>query len=192
MLAYADGFWVTSLQGAVGSFQQSQSPFGRWLRDSTIMLPLFVLAVLAAVLLARRLVGRSRHGLAKVATTAVLIVVISSALAIGEMTVSSAYDYHVQTSPEALQHSHHTTVVAAQPGPSNQTVAGACTGACAIKRATLRTHVRGVLFTSMRLLITNLVLVAWVMALRSDRLWRRPETAQMNATTVVPENWSVA
>ena len=81
-------------------------------------------------------------------------------------------------------------MVATQPGSINQ--AGACTGPCAIKQATLKMHVRAVLYTGMRMLITNLVLVAWVMALRSDRLWRRSETAPMNATTVVPENWSVA
>ena len=39
VIAYIDGFWLTSLRGAVGAIDATQSPFSRWLRDSTLMVP---------------------------------------------------------------------------------------------------------------------------------------------------------
>src|SRR4051795_9048994 len=65
VIAYGDGFWVTTVQGAVGAIERNDPPVSRWLRDSTLMLPLFFLAVLAAVLLARRWFANSRKRLVK-------------------------------------------------------------------------------------------------------------------------------
>ena len=31
VISYVNGFWVTSLQGAVGSLERSEPPFQRWL-----------------------------------------------------------------------------------------------------------------------------------------------------------------
>ncbi len=76
VIAYIDGFWTTSLHGAVGPVDSTQGPFLRWLCDSTLMLPTFVLAVLAALTLARRLVGRSRREAVSLATAAMLMVVL--------------------------------------------------------------------------------------------------------------------
>ncbi len=42
VISYVNGFWVTSLQITVGSLERSAPPFGRWLRDSTMMLPLYI------------------------------------------------------------------------------------------------------------------------------------------------------
>ena len=47
MMAYADGFWMVSLRGAVGAIERTQEPFASWLRESTVLLPAFVLAVRA-------------------------------------------------------------------------------------------------------------------------------------------------
>ena len=49
-----DNFWITSLRGAVGAIQQVQEPFDAWVRTSTLMLPLYVLAVAGAAVLGRR------------------------------------------------------------------------------------------------------------------------------------------
>ena len=51
--------------------------------------------------------------------------------------------------------------------------ATACTALCESVRNTFNSHVRAVFYFSVVMLITNLVLVLWVLALRSDRLWRR-------------------
>src|SRR3954454_475705 len=57
LMAYADGFWLISLRGAVGAIERTQEPFAAWLRESTAFLPVFVLAVLAALTLALRWLG---------------------------------------------------------------------------------------------------------------------------------------
>ena len=183
VIAYSDGFWLTSLQGAVGAIERKHSPFGRWLRDSTLMLPLFALAVLAAMLLARRLVGNSRRKLVKVSATALLIVVISGAVGISEVAASSAYDYRLQTRHLELSSHSHGSAIAVDPGavvPPPR----ACNALCEAKRETLTVHVRAVKFASMVLLISNLVLVAWVLALRSEQLWQPRRASDRSAVTL--------
>src|SRR6202040_2497088 len=153
-----------------------QPPLMRWLRDSTLMLPLYVLAVLAAVLLARRWAGQSRRTLVKLGATALLITLISSVVCIAEVAASSAYDYHFQSRDLALVQNLHHHQVPAQPGSLVSTSAGGastCAGLCSARQTTLKVHVRAVKYASAMLLLTNLVLVAWVLALRCDRrLWQ--------------------
>lgn len=180
VIAYADGFWVTSLQGAIGAIGRREAPFVRWLRDSTLMLPLFFLAVLGAVLLARRWVGQGHRRLVKLGATALLIVVFSSGVAIAEVAASSAYDYHLQTRHLELEHRMGMDT------NMNMNMNTGDTPLAATKRDTFNVHVRAVTFASVVMLITNLVLVVWVLALRSDRLWRRsakPLMSGTNATT---------
>ena len=57
VMAYADGFWMVALRGAVGSIQRAQEPFTTWLRESTLVLPVFVFAVLGVLTLAMRRFG---------------------------------------------------------------------------------------------------------------------------------------
>ena len=171
--AYIDGFWVTSLQGAVGSLERSRPPFQRWLRDSTLMLPMYVGAVMVALLLARRWVGRSHRAVARIGTAAVLIVAICTAIGMAEVANSSAFDYHLQTEHldevEALNHAH---------APEGQVLtvadsdADTCLGLCAAKRSTRELHVRAVTRASVVLLLTNSLLVIWLLALRGGRLWK--------------------
>ncbi len=171
VIAYTDGYWVTSLRGAVGAIEGNQRPFTRWLRDSTLMLPLVLMAVLAALTLTRRWLGRSRHEIAQVGTAALLIIVISSAVSIAGVATTSVYDYNIQAANLGQIHSSHVTSVAVDPGvskPSTDATSGALDAA---KHATLMAHVRAVGDASVVLLITNLVLVAWALALRGGRLW---------------------
>jgi len=142
--------------------------------------------------MARRLVG-NRRGVVKYATTALLIVVLTTGVAIAEVAASSAYDYHFQTSHLALEHQlmGHTHV-AVEPGTFTQTSTGACTSLCASVRDTYNTHVRAVLYSSVVMLITNLVLVLWVLALRGNRLWRRRSTSPPSAAPVAHEELSMA
>src|SRR4051794_39138510 len=48
LLALADGYWLTSLQGAIGAVTRSQRPFATWMTTSAVLLPLFVLVILGA------------------------------------------------------------------------------------------------------------------------------------------------
>ena len=138
VITYIDGYWVTSLRSTVGAIEGSQRPFTRWLRDSTLMLPLVLVAVLAALTLTRRWLGRSRHEIAQVGTAALLIIVISSAVSIAGVATTSVYDYNIQAANLGQIHSSHVTSVAVDPGvskPSTEATSGALDAA---KHATSR------------------------------------------------------
>ncbi len=169
VISYASGFWVTSLQGAIGSLERSQPPFQRWFRDSTLMLPLYVGAILLAVLLARRWFGQHRRAAVRVGTVALLIIAACTFVGVAEVANSSAYDYQLQTQHidlvDGFDHAHNTATSAAAP-------ADACVGVCAAKQSTLGLHIRAVSYASALLLATNAVLVAWLLAVGGDRLWR--------------------
>jgi len=170
VIAFVDGFWVTSLQGAVGAIERRQPPFHRWLRDATMMLPIYVAAVVGAAVIARRLVGRHRSALAKFGATALLVTVVSCGVGIAEVAASSAYDYHLQTTHIALsdhlRHQHTT--------PATPAAAGTCTGTCAERQATFNVHVRAVTYASLVMLITNAVLVLWMLVMFTKGLWLSP------------------
>jgi len=176
VIAFGDGFWLTSMQGAVGAIERNEAPLGRWLRDSALMVPLFFIGVVVALLLARRWFGRSRSRLVRVGAAALLITVIGSAVGIVEVAASSAYDYRLQTaSLEQVAAFHHTH------GDAVPTAAGAaapqgCTALCAEKHLTLTTHLKAVKLASGLLLVSNFVLVLWVLMLRGDRMWRSERT----------------
>jgi hypothetical protein len=174
-IAYADGFWFTSLQGAVGAIERSQEPFHSWLRDSTLMVPVIFIAVVGALVLARRWAGGSRW---RLVASAVLIVVISTGVGVAELAASAAYDYHLQADQLAVMHSSHphSAVTSAAP-TANVGGADNCNMLCSAKRKTYSAHLRGIDLAARKMLITNIVLVAWILALRGGRLWlpqRRP------------------
>jgi len=172
VIAFADGFWLTSMQGAVGAIERNEAPVGRWLRDSMLMLPLFFVGVVLALVLARRWFGNSRSRLLKVGATALLITVIGSAVGLAEAAASSAYDYRLQTSSLeqriGFNHFHNDAVptVAGVPAPQG------CTGLCAQKELTRATLLKAMKLDAQLLLISNVVLVVWALILRGDRLWR--------------------
>src|SRR3954447_4382048 len=181
VIAFTDGFWLTSMQGAVGAMQRNEKPLGRWLRDSTLMLPLYFLGVVLALVLARRLVARSRSRLLKFGATVLLVTVIGSAVGIVEVAASSAYDYRLQTTSLeqklAFDHSHNEVPPAAAGTPA----ATGCTGLCAQKELTLATHLKAIKLASWLLLVSNLGVVLWVLMLRGDRLWRSAPADQHDA-----------
>ena len=173
VIAYIDGFVVTSLRGAVGAIEDLQSPFSHWLRDSTLMLPLFTLAVAAALVVTRRWVGQSRREVVQLALAAVLIIAITTAVSIGQVASNSVHDYNVQAGQLGIMHSTHATSVAALAGTGEVSSRGTCAALCAARHATLIVHLRAGIYVSIVLLITNLVLAVWVLALRGGRLWNR-------------------
>jgi hypothetical protein len=171
-LAYGDGFWATSVLRAIGATANNQEPFQHWLRDSTMMLPPLALAVWAALLLTRRWIGHGRREIVQIATAAVLILTICTAVSIAEVTATSAQDYGIQSSQLAHPHTGHFSTPAV---PAGTTVSnpGSCTGLCAAKHDVLVVHVRAVAYGSAVMLITNLLLVVWLLAIRGGRLWAR-------------------
>jgi hypothetical protein len=156
VLAYADGYWVTSLRGAVGAIETTQSPFASWWRQSTLMLPVFVFAVLAAVTLAARWFGPVLRKARTVLAAGLLIVAAGTVVGLAEIVATAVYDYHLQVSQLRLMDSLHNT----------------CPGNCLPQQQhdTIAAHGRGGLLVSPWLLLSNLVLVAWLVAMRGGRL----------------------
>jgi hypothetical protein len=61
LIAFADGFWLIAIQGVVSTSDRIEEPFMRWLRDSAMLFPLFLLAIIGAFRQAFRIcAGRSR------------------------------------------------------------------------------------------------------------------------------------
>jgi hypothetical protein len=64
VLAYADGYILVALTGAVGAIQRTNHPFGAWVEESAVLVPVFILAELLVLGLIRRRSGpvaRSRR-----------------------------------------------------------------------------------------------------------------------------------
>ena len=155
VMAYGDGFWMMALRGAVGSIERTQSPFASWLRESTLILPVFVFAVLGALTLALRWFGPVLTA-RTFAATALMVVAAGTLVGVAQIAVNSAYDYRLQSSLLQLMHiTHHSNVK----------------GLVALEQqATLGLQVSAVVYGLALLLVTNLVLVGWVVALRGGRL----------------------
>jgi hypothetical protein len=153
LMAYADGFWLTSVEGAVGAIERSQSPFTSWLRDSTLMLPLFVLAVLVGLAVARRRFGPTLSSTKHVVAAGLLIVGACTLVAFGVVVVSALYDYQLQAAQLQFIQSTHPH------------------GSLDIQLAATReADNAGARLATGADIITNLVLVGWVMALQGGRL----------------------
>lgn len=188
VVSFVNGFWITSLQGAVGALERSEPPLQRWLRDSTVMLPLYAAGVLVAVLLARRWFGRSQRAVVRGAGVGLLIIVVCTLVGIAEVANSAAHDYRLQTQHIDLVHDlNHTGTpesATTESGTAASAVAtsnDACVGVCAAKESTLELHVRAVTRASALMLITNVLLVGWLFAIGGDRLWQRPRAITAEA-----------
>jgi len=150
VLAYADGFWLISLRGAVGSIERTGEPFASWLRESTLTLPVFALAVLGALALAARWFGPVLRKSKTVVATALMVVAAGTLVGIAALAAGSAYDYYLQSSHVHSMASMAATAVQQQAG--------------------LGLQLRAVGYGSALLLVTNLALVGWVVAMRGGRL----------------------
>jgi hypothetical protein len=174
VMAAGDGFILTSLQGAVGAIERSQGPFASWARDTAIVLPIFVVAVMWAFTRAHR-----KHGLTspamrswrRVVTTALLIVAAGTAVGVAETTVSAAIDYRLQSQllqRMSVTHGGHSTVTST--GALTTDPAYSDGGWTQEQRDTMALDVKAVGYGSGLILGANIVLVGWVVALRGGRL----------------------
>jgi hypothetical protein len=196
VMAAADGFIVTSIQGAVGAIQRSQSPFASWSRDTAILLPVFVVAVMWAF-------GRAhhKHGLGSLAmrswrrviTTALLIAAAGAVVGIAHTTVSAAIDYRLQSQQLQRTAALHSHTVGGLDGSPTANQAYTDGNWSPEQRETMALDVKAVGYGAGLILATNIVLVGWVVALRGGRLDVVPSrrrrvsgTAAAGATSASP------
>jgi hypothetical protein len=156
VLATADWFWVISLRGAVGAADRTHSPFVLWLEGSALLTPLYAFAVLAALALAHRWFGPVPRRPRTVIATSLLILATCTLAGAGVLIVSGAYDLRLQLG--MLDHMIP--------------MGTSCTESCKElqKDATRTLQLQAFGFGSLILLVTNLVLVGWILALRGGRL----------------------
>lgn len=175
LAAFAGGFIVISLQGAVGAVERVGDPFRRWVMTSLLLVPVYVLAVLGAVALARWWFADTRFRKLLFASAMVTMIAATSLVGVLTVATSAAYDYRLQSA--RLERTAAVVdeltagspaVAASAPGTSVQV--SVCT-VCESRRKTLETHVRAGTLASIITLVANSVLVVWVIALRGGQLW---------------------
>jgi hypothetical protein len=156
VLATADWFWVVALRGAVGAIERTSDPFVSWLQGSLLLTPLFAFAVLGALALAYRWFGPVLRRPRTVIATSLLVVAACTLAGVGELILSGAYDLRLQ-----LGQLNHMPSMGVQ-----------CVESClqAQRDATLALQLKALGAGSVILLVTNLVLVVWMVAIRGGRL----------------------
>ena len=155
MIAFADWFWVMSFRGAAGAIERTQTPFTDWLRESVLVVPMFMLAVLAAFTVSLRWFGPVVNRPRAVIATSMLLVIATTSIAVAGLTASSAYDYYLQATQL------HTM----------DSMRAMCLGTCEpLRQASLRLQGRSIAYGSVILVVTNLVVIGWIVAIRGGRL----------------------
>jgi hypothetical protein len=178
-LAAVDGFVLTALQGAVGSVERDQGPFAAWAVHAVAMLPVYVLAVLGVFAVAQK---RFRS---RLLATAALLVVAGSAVGIADIAISGLADYRLQSAQiDSMIASHFHPAPALAPGqaaagaPSAAPAApGSCNAICVAKQQTAETDLKGAGVGAALVLVANVVLIGWSVALGGGQLGpagRRP------------------
>ncbi|MFL6134600.1 MAG: hypothetical protein ACJ72A_17480, partial [Nocardioidaceae bacterium] len=161
---------TVSLRTSVGDITRAQAPFASWLRESIAVWPIFVLAVLGALTLALSRFGSHLGRPRAVITTALLVAAAGTVAGVSVLAASSVYDYHLQVQQLHMMGS----------------MGGRCAGDCLAhqQRASLLLQVKSVAYGGGILLVTNLVVVAWMVAIRGGRL--EVTGTRRRATRVLP------
>ncbi len=154
--AYGSGFWLIVIRGAVGAIERTQAPFATWLEESTLLLPLYVFAVLAALTLALRRFGPGPLRARAVAVTLLLVAVGATLAATVVQAVSAVYDYRLQTI-QVLNMAVHMPDCHAQ-----------CVAEQQHSGLLLQFHALGL--GSIVMLASNLLLLGFVIGFRGGRL----------------------
>jgi len=171
LAALASIFVMITLGGAVGAIERLTPPFQRWIRDSIIIFPVFVLAVVGAMYTAKKLVGDKKSWV-KMAATLAIVIGFVTVVGILVNAASSGYDYYLQLKLlQVSEHLRHPTYLIQNGTPVLVGGKGACDMTCQAQHATLAGHMKGLGITSIVLLISNTALVLWAVAIRGGRLW---------------------
>jgi hypothetical protein len=152
LLAFANGFWIIVLRGAVGAIERTSAPFSAWLHESSLLIPVYVVAVLAAFLVAQRWFGPRPRRLPAVGAIIATVALAATAAGTLLLTASSWFDYRLQRAD--LEHMRLV-----HPG---------CDLSCTTARvhATVGLEFKAVWIGLLLMLATNLVLITLMVAIR--------------------------
>lgn len=172
LTAYADGFALTSLRGAIGAIERTQEPYRDWLRDSTLLLPVFAVVVFLALRYAVRRFGPGLRGFRPLLGASLLVAAACTVLGTVAVAANTAYDYHLQSKQLGVIHAAHTTTPTSQHQHAAVPSDPDCDLICHDRRTMLAVDVRAVVLAAGVLGVANLFLVGWVAAARGGRLVR--------------------
>ena len=163
VFAYVDGFWVVALRGAVGPIERTDAPFSAWLQEATLLLPVYVLAIVAAMGLLARRFGPVPSGLRAVATAILGLVAAGTVAGAAFLVATTVYDYQLEI--RGLNH-----MIALH---------GGCDAACVADRvqATKELQLKSVGVGIVLMAVSNRVMAGLVVASRGGALavaTRRP------------------
>jgi uncharacterized membrane protein YhdT len=171
VLAYADGYVLVALTGAVGAIERTNHPFPAWLQESAILVPLFILAELLVLRFVRRRTGPTFRSRKAVLVSALLLALAGTFAGTLGITASAAYDFSLQTKlidfdAQFMDQNGDPLVTA------GSTVArGNCNSMiCDEQRFSLATDLRGIGIAVPLLLGINIVMMGWVLAGFGGRL----------------------
>ncbi|NUR09198.1 MAG: hypothetical protein HOQ22_01530 [Nocardioidaceae bacterium] len=152
---FGSEFWVVAIRGAVGAIQRAQGPFGDWLRESALTLPVYLTAVLAALTWAGRRQGARQQRVRDVALALGVVALATTAVTAVVLAVNAVVDYRLQATLLVTMSSH-----------------GTCTGGClaAGQRSAALLQARAVGLGTLATLVSNLALLGTVVLLRGGRL----------------------
>ncbi|MER7071065.1 hypothetical protein [Terrabacter sp. NPDC000476] len=155
LFAAVDGFWAASMRSAVGAIERTGEPFVTWAHQTVVTLPLHVVALVAALTLAVRWFGPAPRGRRQLWTGA-LVALAGAAVGTLVLALGAVVDLR-------LQQGHVELMTHMTPG---------CGAPCLerIEADGVATAVRGVAWGSALVVVTDLALVAWVMAALGGRL----------------------
>ena len=184
VLAFANGFLLTTLQGAVGAVERHQAPFDRWIKASLLMTPIYLVGVVVALILARRWVGGQKSFI-KGTVSVLLVIVMCAAIGTAEASVSAAYDYSLQKNHIAFEHNLHA---APAPAAGSLDAQRKCDAVCNQERNTIMIHFKAVSLLALVMLLADLVMAPWVLALCRGRLWitRKPTPSRVIEAAAAP------
>ena len=100
--AFASGFWIIAMRGAVGAIERTSAPFESWLRESALLVPAYLAAVLVAFAVAVRRYGRGPLGFRRTLVVIALVATATTIVGVLLLAGSSVLDYRLQVA--ALEH----------------------------------------------------------------------------------------
>lgn len=170
VLAFANGFLVTSMQWTVGAIERLSPPFEQWMFNAVTMIPVYAIAIVGALYLARRLTGRGGR-IRRLWTAVGTMLVAGVVVGMAHMALSSVYDYWLQI--RHIDLSEHLRHPLYRVDGTTPVLVGSstCDATCQAIAATRDAHVRGFLLITKLFLVVDSVLVLWTLALRGGVVW---------------------
>lgn len=154
--AFGNGFWLIAMRGAIGAIERSRGAFQVWLLESTLLLPLYVCAVLVGLGLALRWFGPGPLRWRSSVATLFLVAVACSLASLLVQGVNAVHDYRLQATHVANMALHMPT----------------CDAVCVSDRteAARALQLHALALNGVVMLASTLVLLGLTVALRGGRL----------------------